>query len=433
MVPAPPISRRPDVGGWDTLLVCVAACVATGVGRVHEIFPVLLPLKPALIAAILAVVLYVLQQSGPRRIERLQSRVTNCLIGLLLWAALGLPAALNQGVAFQTLTDFLKTVLLFGVLAGSVRGVRDVERLVLVYFAATVVYAAVVLSRFQVGGDSWRLGDLYDYDANDFATLIATAIPLGLYFILAQRRLLWRSLAAAGVAVLAVGEIHSGSRGGFLALLAVALVVLLGFTTLPARSRMMGLVAIVCVIVATASDKYWTQMQTMFNPDHDYNATSEGGRLKIWGRGLGYMTAYPVLGVGAGDFPVAEGTISPFAKLQQSGIGVRWGAAHNSFIEVGAELGIPGLVLFVGFIASTLVLLRRVARTARAVGPPAIAVARLAQSLTAALIGFAVGAFFLSLAYADMLYTLAALAVGLGKIAGVTVASRVHASSPRGV
>src|SRR6266568_977637 len=42
----PAVARAPAVGGWDLLLVCVAACVATGVGRVHEIFPVLLPLKP---------------------------------------------------------------------------------------------------------------------------------------------------------------------------------------------------------------------------------------------------------------------------------------------------------------------------------------------------------------------------------------------------
>jgi hypothetical protein len=44
-------------------------------------------------------------------------------------------------------------------------------------------------------------------------------------------------------------------------------------------------------------------------------------------------------------------------------------------------------------------------------------VALLAGSISAALIGFAVGGFFLSLAYSDMLYTLAALAVGLGKVA----------------
>jgi hypothetical protein len=42
--------------------------------------------------------------------------------------------------------------------------------------------------------------------------------------------------------------------------------------------------------------------------------------------------------------------------------------------------------------------------------------ARFAQSLTASLVGFAVGAFFLTLAYHDMLYTLAALAVGLRQV-----------------
>jgi heme/copper-type cytochrome/quinol oxidase subunit 3 len=49
---------------------------------------------------------------------------------------------------------------------------------------------------------------------------------------------------------------------------------------------------------------------------------------------------------------------------------------------------------------------------------------QLAQALTGSLLGFAVGAFFLSLAYHEMLYTLAALAVGLHK---VTPGSPTHA------
>jgi hypothetical protein len=44
-------------------------------------------------------------------------------------------------------------------------------------------------------------------------------------------------------------------------------------------------------------------------------------------------------------------------------------------------------------------------------------VSRLAQSLMAALVGFVVGAFFLSLAYSDMLYCLVALAIAVAKIA----------------
>jgi O-antigen ligase len=413
--------------GWDLLLVCVAVYLAASVGRVHELFPVLLPLKPALVAGVLALGMYFLQQSGQRRVGLLRSRTTMCLLGLLLWAALSVPGALNQGVAFNWLTDSLvKSALMFVVLAGSVRSVRDIERLMLIYLGMTVVYTAVVLSRFQVGGDSWRLGHLYNYDANDLATLIATAMPLGLYFALAHRRSALRMLAVVGLAVLAVGLIRAGSRGGFLAFLAVTAFVLLGFTTIAARSRVAGLVAILAVACATASDHYWTQMQTLVHADQDYNMTSDAGRMKIWERGLGYMVDHPVLGVGVNNFAVAEGTISPLARLQDRGIGVRWSAAHNSFIQVGAELGIPGLLLFVGLIASAFASLRRVARHVLGASPAPLAsdVSRLAQTLMAALVGFVVGAFFLSLAYADILYTLAALAVAVEKVARAGDSSR---------
>ena len=420
--PAPVPALR--AGRWDLLLACVAVYIATAVGRVHELFPALLPLKPTLVSAVLAVGLLALQQRGPRNVARLRSATTTCALGLLVWVALSVPGALSQGIAFRYFTDYcIKTIVMFLVIAASVRTFRDVERLALVYCAATVIYTAVVLVRFQLGsGDDWRLGHLYNYDANDFATLIATAMPVGLYFVLANRRPWIRVLALGGLAVLAVGEIRSGSRGGFLALLAVTAFVLLRFTTIPARSRVAGLAVILGVLYFTASDRYWAQMQTVLNPHEDYNATSETGRLNIWKRGLGYVVRNPLLGVGVGNFPVAEGTISPMAGRAEYGAGVRWGAAHNSFVQVGAELGIPGLLFFLGVITTALVSLRRVARTALRAGRAAAGTSRLAQSLMAAIIGFAVGGFFLSLGYSDMLYTLAALAVALWKVGAATPA-----------
>jgi len=409
-------TQRARTPAWDLLLACVAVYIATAVGRAHQLFPVLLTLKPLFVAAVLGIGLYLLQQSGQRRVARLRSATTTCLLGLLLWSAFSVPAALNQRVAFQAWTDFARTVVMFIVVAGSVRSARDVERLSLAYFAVTVLYTAVVLSRFQLSDGDWRLGQLYYYDGNDLATLIATAMPLGLYFVLAQRRPLLRVLAVAGLVVLAVGLIRSGSRGGFLAFLGVTAFVLLGFTTVPARARLAGLVAILAVAAASASDQYWTQMQTIVHPNQDYNTTSEAGRVKIWTRGLGYMAGRPMLGVGISNFQVAEGTISPLARLQERGIGVRWGAAHNVFIQVGAELGLPGLILFVAWIASAFLALRRLARQPRKGSDSATDAPRLAQSLMAALVGFVVGGCFLSLAYSDMLYTLAALAVGLQKV-----------------
>ena len=108
--------------------------------------------------------------------------------------------------------------------------------------------------------------------------------------------------------------------------------------------------------------------------------------------------------------------IPPMAARQQYGVGVRWSAPHNSFIQVGAELGLPGLVLFTGMIASAFVVLHRTAQSSSAPGLAHRAAPELTQALTASLIGFVVGAFFLSLAYSEILYTLLAFTVGLQKV-----------------
>jgi O-antigen ligase len=174
-----------------------------------------------------------------------------------------------------------------------------------------------------------------------------------------------------------------------------------------------GVVA--AIVVGIASTQYWEQMGTIVS-DTDYNWTEETGRMQIWSRGIGYMLANPLFGVGPSNFQTAEGTLSPYAERQQFGVGVRWNAAHNSYIQVGAELGVVGLGLFVAVIASALVALLRSRPPADAVEGPRDRRLQLSQVLTASLIGFVVGAFFLSLAYSDMLYTLVAMAVGMRKV-----------------
>src|SRR5579884_3782181 len=117
MPPAPP--PRPPAPGtaaarlpqrpppWDALLACVAGYAADAVGRLQSLFPLLRPLKPALVCAAGAIVLYLAQQGGLRRFDALRSRTTTAVLLLLGWAALSVPAALNQGAAFFFLTGFL--------------------------------------------------------------------------------------------------------------------------------------------------------------------------------------------------------------------------------------------------------------------------------------------------------------------------------------
>ncbi len=398
---------------WDPLLTCIAAYILFAVGRVHELFPALLALKPTLLTGAIAILLFWMDRRAERRAAPLFITPTRILIAFCVWMALSVPFALGVGNSFDLVfNNFLKTFVMFFVIAGAIRGPRDLERLLWIYFLSATIYAAVVLTRFEDGA---RLGKLYYYDANDFATFAVTAIPFGLYGLRTGRTALSRGFAAAGLLFLTLAFLRTGSRGGFLALIVVGGYLLIKYKTVRLQWRLAAAGAVVVVALAAASAEYWERMGTILSDD-DYNRTDESGRMQIWQRGLGYMASHPVFGVGPNNFGMAEGTLSPLAKRQQFGVGVRWNAPHNSFVQVAAELGVVGIVLFIALFVTAFKAVRLGGlrqRTPR--GDPAL----LSQTLTASLLGFVTGAFFLTLAYAELLYVLLAFAVAWHKVASV--------------
>lgn len=415
----PTLAARATPATWDPLLIFVAGYILMAVGRLHQLYPVLQILRPALVFGLGALVLYLLDGRQSRQLWRLWVPTTACLLILLTWMAISIPVGIYPGNSYTLLVDnFSKTVLMYVVIAGSVRGSRDIERLAFVYYLSAAIYAVAVLTRFDIGsGNAWRLGDLYYYDANDFATFAVSAIPIGLYFAHGGRRSMTRIFSAIALVVLTVAFVHSGSRGGFLAVLSMGAYVVFRYNAIAVRWRVSAFVMVALVFLAVASGEYWRQMGAI-GSDTDYNQTSESGRRQIWSRGIGYMLDNPLLGVGPNNFSVAEGTLSPLATRQQFGVGVRWNAAHNSFVQIGAELGIPGLLVFVALLVSAFAALIGSERQRRRNPAFSGRVLELRQALTASLIGFVVGAFFLSLAYHEMLYTLLALAVSMEKISG---------------
>ena len=401
---------------WDVLLLFVGLYILTAVGRIHQLFPVFEAMRPALLAGATAILLWVLNGDPRRQLRLLWLTPTRCLVALFVWMVLSTPTALVLGNSFDlVVNNFSKTFFMFFVVAGAIRGVRDVERLAFMYLLGAVIYALVVINRFDVGmGADWRLSNLYYYDANDFATFVVTAIPLGLHFALAARHLVARLLAAAALMVLTIAFVYTGSRGGFIALAALVLFIVLRYSAIKLRHRLGATALVTVVVLFAASDQYWSQMTTILEDD-DYNRTESSGRLQIWTRGLGYIAAYPVFGLGPNNFETAEGMFSPQAERSPLGWGVEWNAAHNAYVQIAAETGVPGLFFYIAMIVSTIVALgRHSRRQAAARGSPRMR-PELSQALIGSLIGFAVGAFFLSLAYHELLYTLIALAVGLVK------------------
>jgi O-antigen ligase len=62
------------------------------------------------------------------------------------------------------------------------------------------------------------------------------------------------------------------------------------------------------------------------------------GRLPIWKNTLQIIRAYPLFGVGMGNFYPA------LLRYQTAGFGLLWTAAHNDYLQMLAELGIVGFV-----------------------------------------------------------------------------------------
>ena len=167
-------------------------------------------------------------------------------------------------------------------------------------------------------------------------------------------------------------------------------------------------------LLLVGGDSYQAKLRSILNPSEDYNTQSDVGRVAVWKRGASYMFQRPILGVGVKAFPVAEGTISPLAARQNYGIGLKWSAAHNSFVEIGAELGIPGLVAFMMMLGGAVSRLERERRRLKA---EQVRIRNLMVCVSAALVGFVSAGFFLSQAYYAFLYVTLAAAVAVLRLA----------------
>jgi O-antigen ligase len=125
----------------------------------------------------------------------------------------------------------------------------------------------------------------------------------------------------------------------------------------------------------------------------------------------------PLLGLGYGAFlNVSDNLIvqTPGINFQHFDLRPNGSQVHNAYLGSLAELGIPGLVLFVGLLTSTALLLRRTAKRARAVG--ADFVARVANALLLSLLGWSIASLFLSSETSRALWIVIGLSLALPRL-----------------
>lgn len=288
------------------------------------------------------------------------------------------------------------------------------------YVVSCLILAMVAVFMYRLvsaGGGMSRLAELETYDANDLGVVVVVGIPLTLLTFTTSGRV-GKALSLMVLGAIGITIARTGSRGAFVGLLCVGLLLLVWLRQFAVWKRLL-FVAVTGVAIAIAAPAgYWEQMQTILNPQQDYNWTAENGRKAIALRAWGYFKAYPVFGLGINNFQMAEGTISPMARNYADWMpGIKWSAAHNSFLQVGTEMGPAGLALWSALILGGIVGMRRMRRRlpknwARGDREQRFIYASTLY-LPVALAGFAVSAAFVSFAYLDPIYLLAAYVTGI--------------------
>jgi len=420
-------------GKIDLLHVALFLVVFLSIGRMHQHYAFLAAFRPALVLVGLATALALLQPKYLNHAPLLRTWPARMVaaIGAMALASAVLGISLGASATF-IISDFSKTLLLFFLLVAATRHARDLVAFTWAFAlgCAFLVYLSLFFFELSTFGGTPRLWHLYMYDANDINSILV--IGLGLVALLAHTSTGLRRYAAI-LLLLGIGAAvsRSGSRGGFLGFVVVSVVLLLTLNrvSVPKRVGLIGMIGL--GIALSAPPGYWEHMNTILAPKEDYNWTAEDGRRQILNRGLGYMMEYPVGGLGIGNFARAECTMSSKALNARPEARLLCTAPHNSYLQIGAELGFPGLILWLVMIFGGIVKMRGLARRLPRHWERGDFEARFLfhapRYLTICLIGFAVTSFFVSHAYLDPIYLLMALMAGTYTAA----AARIRGELPR--
>ncbi|MBE0591725.1 MAG: O-antigen ligase family protein [Gemmatimonadales bacterium] len=410
----------------DAFQVVVWVALLLYAWRLQDLVSVLgsLNIFPVVSAAVL--VLFLLDRDPRRGQRRWRDRTVTLALLLAAWGLASLATSIypSRGLRFLVL-DHGRTLVVMLIVMASIRSIGDVRKLMWVHIAGAATTALLGLLMFR-SSSSGRMMIAYYYDPNDVAMLLACAAPV-VFTVFRRGMPLWARIAGVvTVLLMAATIVGTESRGGFLALVAVGIFALVRQRSIRPSVRWFGTALLVACISFAATGGFWERMQTMLHPTEDYNWVGQArtGRLEVWRRGVGYMIGNPVFGTGLNTFAIAEGTMPEAVALQEQGIGIKWSAPHNSFVQIGAELGVPALLIYLALIGYTMRSMWRLSRSGggRSADGGAAAGSDIAEAVLGALCAYCVGGFFLTQAYSKFLYLgLFPIAVGLSTLRGGSV------------
>lgn len=244
-------------------------------------------------------------------------------------------------------------------------------------------------------------------DNNDFALALTMNVPLLWYLGIEEKDKPWvRRAAHVAMLLTVVTIVLTHSRGAFLALSTSALWI--AWRSGHLARALFALALIAAIFPLVAPDAVLERLASI----GDTKESSANARLTSWGVALNMIAANPLLGVGLRNFQSRYREYAEFHIADDGSTHV----AHNSYLQIWAESGSIGFVLYLSLLFVSLLTLRRVFRMSR-LRPDLAWAGNYARMMEATTIGFLVGAFFLDRGHFDLIYHWFALVTCLSLVA----------------
>jgi O-antigen ligase len=380
----------------------------------QEAFPALAALHLAFVAALAAVVAHVMGRLARGQRVLVVPRGVGPALALGLWAILTAPLSLWPGGSVSLFLElFVKSLIICWLLPQVVDSEPRLLRLVAGLCVAGGVLALYALTHLGGGfmtGEAQAVKHMGGYhapltrNANDLALMLNLLVPLSYVLVRVARSLLARLLLAGLLGLEVAAILVTFSRAGVLTLAVVWTGHLLRSLRGRARAVAVALIAVTLAAVAFLPASYRQHLATTTSIEADPSGSSRAR----WGDALAateVIIGQPLVGAGLGQ--------NILAITRETG---SWRSVHNVYLQVAADLGLPGLALFLAFLAGCLAAVRSVARgLATAPRPPPVL--HLARGLELSLWAFAIAGLFHPAAYHFYLYYVGGLALAARSIA----------------
>jgi O-antigen ligase len=337
---------------------------------------------------------------------------TFILVLFLTWALLSASWAESPGRAIDTTSRYFQNMILFLIVYTAVRERRHATWVAWAWLAgATVATVPAMLNPPTYEDDltvriSGTIGD-----PNELAALlVAGTVFAGVLAAITKESAL-RVAAGSAVVLFLAGIVYTVSRGGLLALF----IALIAACLLAGRWR--GRTLVVAALALMTMVIYFASFAGLDARDRVTTVQGGSGRTDIWKVGWRMVEDEPIHGIGSGNFPISSihYLLQPGAIERDEFIIDSPKVAHNTYLQILAELGIVGLALFLTIIGFAMSCALKAARWFGSHGDTEMEL--VARGMVVALVGILAADFFISEQYGKQLWLLLGLGPALYGVA----------------